>query len=293
MDHQDSTTNDTPDLTQNSRPQQLGASPDLVNLPHPGHEKWAASLCQGALRGPLVTQGARDDLGPLRLNNFDILATASRRAFLEDGWAFTDCDWRAFLSQTILGQIKAKEELMVMLAQDLNDFRSNDAPMRTRPAGQEELHDSQSFEKQWADANIENPSHPGPMMTWPPEKLNASQSFEEKEAASNQEELVDSQSNEKTWALQAHEEVQPPEQWTTSPNQTSVSASEDKYARTSTLIDQVLWYLEGLYQGEPPPKNRRLLRPNCKRTRIKEDLQGQASLHGRECWSSCVRREVS
>jgi hypothetical protein len=109
-------------------------------------------------------------------------------------------------------------------------------------------------------------------------------SYNTKATTSSQEKLVDSRSNKKTWALQAHEEVRPREQWTTSPNLTSVSASEDKCVWTSTTIDQ-WWYLqpESLYQGEPPPKNRRLdtslLRPNKgKRTRIKEDLQGQVSL---------------
>jgi hypothetical protein len=372
MDHQGSTTYNKPDLTQNSRPQQLGASSDLGQELNDFFEKqWARTNL------PIPPH-----LWPSRLNNFDILAEASRRAYLEDGWAFTDCDWRAFLSQTIRGQIKAKEELMVMLAHDLIDFRSNDAPMRTRPAGQEELKDSRSFEKQdwsaasedklvldsfaqngqvqeelddfrkvdhsmaafpnkvlrpsepsqlvlqspttqnsqlgiisqnftnnfpasglippiltqkslsktykasetlararppeqelndlrssslgkqWADANIENVPHPGPWTAQPPEKW--AESF-------HQEELVDSRSFEEQSAVD------------------TINLQIIKCIWTSTTIDQ-WWYLkpEGLYQGEPPPKNRRLdtslLRPKKgKRTRIKEDLQGQVSLHGREC----------
>jgi hypothetical protein len=191
------------------------------------------------------------------------------------------------------------------VCQDLIDFRSNDAPMRTRPAGQEELHDSRSFEKHLAGGNIKKPPHPWPSQPLTLEELddlkelNDSQSFKTQWPLTNlqilpnpwpltgiqdqqvQETLKDSRSNEKAWALQAHEEVGPLEQWTTSPNRTSVSASENKYARTSTTIDQVSWYLKGLYQGGPPPKKRWLLRPNKgKRTRIKEDLQGQVSLHG-------------
>jgi hypothetical protein len=167
--------------------------------------------------------------------------------------------------------------------------------------------------KQWAGANIENPPHPGPSTTKSPTWWSMqpwcgsepSHLVPQSPTTQNSRPVIIAQNFPKIFlasglsppiltpeGLSKTMSPKPPEQWTTSPNRTSVSASEDKYARTSTTIDQVLWYLEGLHQGEPPPKKRWLLRLNkSKRTRIKEDLQGQMSLHGRECCYSCVSFE--
>jgi hypothetical protein len=164
------------------------------------------------------------------------------------------------------GPLMAPEKWAASFCQkELNDGQGiSNSDSRSRARDPNELNDSQSFKKQWPRMNLQIPPH-----SWPSQFSMGIQNYE---AFGLSPPIWTPKGLGKTTSSDAPMRARPPEQF-------AGTSLHIPCIWTLTISDP-WWYLYGLYQGEPPPKNRRLFRPNGKRTRIKEDLQGQLSLHG-------------
>jgi hypothetical protein len=271
MDHQGSTNYDTPNLKQNFK-QWPGAN--IESPPHPGpsttksptwwsmqpwcgYDEMARHLYGGMDHQGLTTYNTPDDDGEHEQQEVD----ESRSSNFDKRWAGANIE-----NPPYPGPLMAPEKWAASFCQkELNDGQGiSNSDSRSRARDPNELNDSQSFKKQWPRMNLQIPPH-----SWPSQFSMGIQNYE---AFGLSPPIWTPKGLGKTTSSDAPMRARPPEQF-------AGTSLHIPCIWTLTISDP-WWYLYGLYQGEPPPKNRRLFRPNGKRTRIKEDLQGQLSLHG-------------